>query len=103
LAHFRIVEEHAVTKAIGRAFDVFERTDDAINVLFYVLEHDASVLGHKTVEDPEIYWYKVPGKPYIKYPTVTALYNINGDLVNILNIRIQHGSVIFHSAAFERK
>lgn len=103
MAKFRVVEEKAVTKAIGRAFDVFERTDDAINVLHFALEHDARVLGHKTFEDPEKYWYKVPGRPYIKFPTVTALYEIAGELVNITSIRIEHDGVIFHSAAFERE
>lgn len=103
MAKYRIVEEAAVYKAIGRAFSVFERTDDAMYVLHYALEHDAHILGHKTVEDPERYWYKSPGKPYIKYPTVTVLYKINEDVVNILSIRIEHDGVIFHSAAFERE
>jgi len=99
---YKIVENPAVTAAIGRAFDIFERADDAINTLTEVLAQEPKLAGFPTDEDPNIYWIKIPGRPSIKFPKVYGLYSIVGETVTIHSIRIEHDGVIFHSAAFER-
>ena len=100
---YSVVEDRPVTAAIGRAYDIFERTDDAIESLHYALERNPKLAGFETDEKPVMHYIKLQGKPSIQLPTVTATYQIGDGQVFVRTIRIEHDGVIFHSAAFERE
>lgn len=100
---FSIVDDKAVVAAIGRAYEVFERTDDALNAIIFALERDPKGAGFPIENRPGCYWIFRPGKPSIKFPAVTVVYSVVGEQIRFSSIRIQHDEVIFHSAAFERE
>jgi hypothetical protein len=98
----KIVEDHAVTEAIGRAYEVFERTDDAMGAISFALERDPKSAGFESEEAPGTYWLFRPGKPSIKFPAVTVVYTLTHETVWLRSVRLEHDGVIFHSAAFEK-
>jgi hypothetical protein len=99
---FRLVEIHAVKRAIERAYESFPRTDDAMTAVSFALEHDPKAAGFPVERRPGVSWLKCPGRSSISLPEVTVLYTVQDDLVTLESIRFLHDGVIFHSAAFEQ-
>jgi hypothetical protein len=98
-----IIEDPSVTAAIKRAFEAFERTDDAFDSILFAMERDGMSAGFPVEGYANLRFIETKPKPSIRHPGMKVLFASKNDTIVILSIRIELSGVVFHSLAFENE